>query len=251
MSGAPISVRNLSVSYGAGPVLDGIDLDVREGEFLSIVGSSGSGKTTLINALAGFIPSGGEINLRGRLGVVFQDYSVFPWMTVEENIAFGLGDEKGADAATVVAQHLKLSGLEEHRHKYPAQLSGGQSQRVGIARALAPRPDVLLMDEPYGALDRDTRERMQKWLLGVWGEEHKTIIFITHDIEEAAFMSDRVVLLNRKRLTDEFHVPFARPRSEEIKFSPEFNTLKKSILDSLKGIRAAVSFDTQASHIAI
>jgi NitT/TauT family transport system ATP-binding protein len=245
-----ISVKNLSVSYGTGSVLDGINLDVRDGEFLSIVGSSGSGKTTLLNALAGFIPSDGEVNLRGKLGVVFQDYSVFPWMTVEQNIAFGLGDAQGIDVKAVVTQHLRLSGLEDHRYKYPAQLSGGQTQRVGIARALAPRPDVVLMDEPYGALDRDTREKMQKWLLGVWSEEHKTIIFITHDIEEAAFMSDRVVVLNHKQITWEFPIPFARPRSEEIKFSSDFNALKKSILDRLKEVRAAVSYDTQPSQIS-
>jgi NitT/TauT family transport system ATP-binding protein len=229
-----IKVKNLSVCYGDLSVLRGIDLEVFRGEFVSLVGTSGSGKTTMVNALARFIPADGEINIPGKVGVVFQDYSVFPWMTVYDNIAFGLQNGKRSKIAEIVGHHLKLVGLEERADRYPAQLSGGQAQRVGIARALAPDPDVILMDEPYGALDRDTRERMQKWLLDVWNEDHKTVVFITHDIEEAIFLSDRVLVLNGGRISGEYKIPFERPRDEDVKFTTEFIALKKEILDRMR-----------------
>ncbi|HBB87262.1 MAG TPA: hypothetical protein DC047_06575 [Blastocatellia bacterium] len=234
MTKAQISVKNLSVSYGALSVLDHIDLEVQQGEFVSLVGPSGCGKTTLLNALAGFIKSNGEIDVPGKIGVVFQDYSVYPWMTVAENIAFGLNNGQVPDREEIVSRHLKLIRLEDRADKYPAELSGGQVQRVGIARALAANPDVIFMDEPYGALDRDTRERMQKWLLEVWNEEHKTIIFVTHDMEEALFLSDRVLIVHNKTIASEYRVPFKRPRSEEVKFSPEFIEMKKAILEAMR-----------------
>jgi NitT/TauT family transport system ATP-binding protein len=229
-----IEVRNLTVSYKDACVLDGIHLMVRRGEFVSIIGVSGSGKTTLLNALAGFIPATGELNLPRRIGVVFQDYSVFAWMTVAQNIAFGLNNGRRTSRDEIVSQHLRMIRLEDHADHYPVQLSGGQMQRVAIARALAPNPDIILMDEPFGALDRDTRERMQAWLLAVWSEEHKTILFVTHDIEEAIFLSDRVLVLGDKRIAEEFCVGFERPRSEDIKFTPRFNELKKNIVSCTK-----------------
>lgn len=228
-----IVATNLSVSYGELLVLSGINLEVEHGEFVSLVGSSGCGKTTLLNALAGFVPASGEINVPGKIGVVFQDYSVFPWMTVTENIGFGLNGDNSENHANLIREHLKLVQLEDRADRYPAELSGGQTQRVGIARALAANPDVIFMDEPYGALDRDTRERMQKWLLDVWTQHHKTIIFVTHDIEEAIFMSDRILVLTNKTISDELVVPFERPREEELKFSPDFIQLKKQVMASM------------------
>lgn len=234
MSEIQIRVENLSVSYEDFCVLEGINLEVQHGEFLSLVGSSGSGKTTLLNALAGFIPAGGDIQIPGKIGVVFQDHSVFPWMTVSQNIAFGLSNGQHANKEEIVRQHLKLTRLEDRADKYPSELSGGQIQRVGIARALAPNPDVIFMDEPYGALDRDTRERMQKWLLDVWTADHKTVIFVTHDIEEAIFLSDRVLVLSNRRIGKEYNVPFDRPRNEDVKFSSDFIAMKKEIFDTMK-----------------
>ncbi len=233
MNDAQISVKNLSVAYRDAVVLKQISLDVRRGEFVSLVGPSGSGKTTLLNALAGFIPASGELHVPGKVGVVFQDYSVFPWMTVAQNIAFGLENGKRKDQDEIVRHHLKLIQLEDKGDRYPAQLSGGQVQRVGIARALAPEPEVIFMDEPYGALDRHTREKMQQWLLNVWSAEHKTIIFVTHDIDEAIYLSDRVLVLNSGKVAAEHHIPFDRPRDEEIKFSSEFIRLKKEIYDRM------------------
>jgi ABC-type nitrate/sulfonate/bicarbonate transport system ATPase subunit len=234
MTMAEIVVNNLSVSYGPLSVLEGISLEVDRGEFVSLVGASGCGKTTLLNALAGFIEARGEIHVPGKVGVVFQDYSVFPWMTVAENIAFGLRDGQAKDRANIVQQHLKMVRLDDRADKYPAELSGGQVQRVGIARALAPNPDVIFMDEPYGALDRDTRDRMQNWLLDVWNEDHKTIIFVTHDMEEALFLSDRILVVANKTISREFRVPFERPRNEEVKFCPDFIAMKKKVLEVMR-----------------
>jgi NitT/TauT family transport system ATP-binding protein len=234
VGGGQITVKHLSVAYKDLVVLENMDIEVRSGEFLCLVGPSGCGKTTLLNALAGFIPASGDINVAGKIGVVFQDHSVFPWMTVAENIAFGLRNGKRGDEAEIVRQHLKLIRLDDKSDKYPAELSGGQIQRVGIARALAPGPDVVLMDEPFGALDRYTRERMQQWLLEVWTERHKTIILVTHDMDEAIFLSDRILVLNAGRVAAEYAVPLGRPRVEEMKFSPEFIQMKKDIYERIK-----------------
>src|ERR1017187_2617506 len=168
-----VHTRNLSVSHGSESVIVNVDLDVRQGEFVSVVGLSGSGKTTLLNALAGFLPSSGQVEVPGRIGVVFQDYSVFPWLTVYENIAFGLKDLRCPDENEIVRRHLKLIHMESHADKYPAELSGGQVQRVSIARALAPNPDVMFMDEPYGALDRYTRAQTPGGLLESWIDGEK------------------------------------------------------------------------------
>ncbi len=229
-----IDVQNLSVRYKDICVLEDLHLVVRRGEFVSIVGASGSGKTTLLNALAGFVPATGEIKLPSKIGVVFQDYSVFTWMTVAQNIAFGLGNGQHANKQEIVNQHLRMIRLEDHADRYPAQLSGGQMQRVGIARALAPNPDIILMDEPFGSLDHDTRERMQAWLLSVWSTDRKTILFVTHDIEEAIFLSDRVLVLGNKRIAKDYPVEFERPRSENIKFTAQFTDLKKEIFSCMK-----------------
>jgi len=162
--------------------------------------------------------------------MIFQNHAVFPWMTVEENIGFGFPEtlDKGLKQ-NIILEHLKLAGLEEKRTAYPGQLSDGQIQRVALARTLANNPEVILMDEPYSSLDAYTREQMQSWLLNVWSTHKKTIIFVTHNIEEAIFLADRVLLLKNRTFEKEFIVPFDRPRGGEIKFANEFNQLKHDI----------------------
>jgi len=228
-----IETKNLIVSYGDNCVLKNINLNIKKGEFVAIVGKSGSGKTTFLNSLAGFIPFSGQIIIPKHIRAVFQDYAVFPWMTVSKNITLSLENYNYEQQQKIIQEYLELSGLEDKKDKYPAELSGGQVQRVALARALASQPEVLLMDEPYGALDTYTRDKMQAWLLDVWTKYKKTIIFVTHNIEEAIFLSDRVLILNNKEFTQDLKVPFARPRREEIKFSTEFNNFKKEILRHL------------------
>ena len=228
-----ISVKNLSVCYDGYCAIKDIEFEAGKGEFVAIVGKSGSGKTTFLNALAHFIPFSGEIFAPKNVGMVFQHYAVFPWFTASENISFGLGNKTANERAQIVREHLELAELKEKRDKYPAELSGGQVQRIALARSLAPNPDVLLMDEPYGALDAYTRDKMQQWLLDVWATYKKTIVFVTHNIEEAVFLADRVLVLNHHKFTKEFMVPFARPRHDEVKFTVEFNRLRKEIFESI------------------
>jgi ABC-type nitrate/sulfonate/bicarbonate transport system ATPase subunit len=180
------------------------------------------------------------VSVPDRIGVVFQDYSVFPWMTVARNIAFGLDDLDGTVKAATVEHYLELIQLKDKARRYPGELSGGQVQRVAIARAFAPEPDLILMDEPFGSLDRHTRDRMQHWLLGVWNERHKTIVFVTHDIEEAVFLSDRVIVLGQRKIEGEFTVSFGRPRPEGLKFADEFVHMKQQVLFRLGGSIQAV-----------
>ena len=205
-----ISVKNLSVHYDGYCALKDIEFEAGKGEFVAIVGKSGSGKTTFLHALAHFIPFSGEISAPKNVGMVFQHYAVFPWFTASENIAFGLGDKSGNERAQIVGEHLKLAELGDKKDKYPAELS-----------------------EPYGALDAYTRDKMQQWLLDVWATHKKTVVYVTHNIEEAVFLADRVLVLNHHKFTKEFMVPFARPRREEVKFTPEFSRLRKEIFESI------------------
>jgi len=228
-----IAVKNLSVHYDGYCALKDIEFEAGKGEFVAIVGKSGSGKTTFLHALAHFIPFSGEISAPKNVGMVFQHYAVFPWFTASENIAFGLDGKTGNERTQIVSEHLKLAELEDKKDKYPAELSGGQVQRIALARSLANNPDVLLMDEPYGALDAYTRDKMQQWLLDVWATHKKTVVYVTHNIEEAIFLADRVLILNNHKFTKEFMVPFARPRREEVKFIPEFSRLRKEIFESI------------------
>ncbi|HEV7682548.1 MAG TPA: ABC transporter ATP-binding protein [Pyrinomonadaceae bacterium] len=224
-----LSVRDLCVRFGEHRILKGISLTVERGEFVSIVGKSGCGKSTLLNALAGFIKSEGEVQIPAEVGVVFQSYAVFPWLTVRENISFGLHQFNGQQREALIVNHLKMTGLCSKAHKYPAQLSGGEVQRVALARALAPNPEVLLMDEPFGALDLYTREKMQTWLLDVWETNRKTVLFVTHNIEEAIFLSDRVFIMSGGRVRGEVHVPFERPRNAGMRFTAVTAELKGQI----------------------
>jgi ABC-type nitrate/sulfonate/bicarbonate transport system ATPase subunit len=219
-------VKNLSVKFNSNLVLDNLNLEVKEGEFTAVIGKSGCGKTTLLNAIAGFIKYKGYINKPEKIGIVFQNYAVFPWLSVKGNISFGLEKD---DNNKTVNHYLEIIDLKDKKNNYPIELSGGQIQRIAIARTLASNPDLILMDEPFGALDVFTRDKMQKWLLDIWQNERKTILFVTHSIEEAIFLADRVCILKNKKIKREIVVKFKRPRSELLKFDNRFIKLKKKI----------------------
>jgi len=206
-----LAIRGLSMMFrGADAevrVLEALDLDVREGEFVCILGPSGCGKSTLLNIVAGFLPpSSGTVRIDGeevrgpdpRRIFVFQERGVFPWLTVEGNIGFGLGRLPKTERGKRIRHYVRLVGLEGFEKAYPHELSGGMKQRVEVARALAVDPDMLYLDEPFGALDSITRLEMRRELLRIWQAERKTILFVTHDIEESVQLADRVVVLSAR-----------------------------------------------------
>jgi NitT/TauT family transport system ATP-binding protein len=223
-----------------------VSLEVQQGEFVSIVGPSGCGKTTILNMIAGFIPpSSGEILLDGRAvsgpgpdrGVVFQSFALFPWKTVLENVAFGprMRGLPRAECEQTAREFLALVGLTHAEARYPAELSGGMQQRVGVARALANRPDVLLMDEPFASVDAQTRMTLQEELTRIWQERKPTILFITHDVEEAVFLASRVVVLSEGRVLAELPVPLPRPRVwDQLIENPEFKALAARVLGMVR-----------------
>jgi NitT/TauT family transport system ATP-binding protein/sulfonate transport system ATP-binding protein len=234
---------------GSAPVqaLMPVDLSVAEKDFITILGPSGCGKSTLLRIVAGLDhPSEGRVLLDGRelkgpgpdRGMVFQSYTLFPWLTVAENIAFGLR-EKGVPEARrkeIVANYMQLVGLKGFENHWPKQLSGGMQQRTAIARALANDPEILLLDEPFGALDNQTRGLMQELLLGIWERERKTVLFVTHDIEEAIFMASRVIVMSARpgRIKSDVTVDLPHPRSYTIKTSPEFSTFKARLTEEIR-----------------
>ncbi|VVB99570.1 Trehalose/maltose import ATP-binding protein MalK [uncultured archaeon] len=223
-----VSVKGLAVEFNE-RVLEDVFLQMRKGEFVSIVGKSGSGKTTFLNALAGLVPVKGEIRRPKQLAMVFQNYSLFPWMNIKENIAFGLkeNDEKKAQE---IIEKIGLCGKE---YFYPKQLSGGQQQRVAIGRAIAAKPELILLDEPFANLDSFSRMQMQDWLNGIANESKTTTILVTHDVDEAILLSDRVFVLKDKSLQQEFTIPFTKPRKNEIRYDQLFQELKKEIIKSI------------------
>jgi len=223
-------LKNLSKTYfdpyaGAHvTAVHDVSLEVQQGEFVSIVGPSGCVKTTILNMIAGFIPaSGGEILLDGRAvdgpgperGVVFQSFALFPWKTVLDNVAFGpkIRGLPKAECEKIAREYLALAGLAHAAERYPNELSGGMQQRVGVVRALANQPDVLLMDEPFASVDAQTRMTLQEELTRIWQERRPTVIFITHDVGEAVFLANRVVVLSKGRILKEIAVPLPRPRA--------------------------------------
>jgi NitT/TauT family transport system ATP-binding protein len=227
--------------------IENISIGVPKNEFAVIVGPSGCGKSSLLYLIAGLTqPSGGEILLDDReivgpgrdRGMVFQSYTLFPWLTVRENVEFGLKRRNVpvAEREKIVDRYLNEVGLAAFHEAYPKQLSGGMMQRVAIARALANDPEILLMDEPFGALDSQTRTLMQQLLLKVWERDHKTVLFVTHDIDEAILLGDRVYVMTSRpgRLKEEILVPIPRPRSVGMVMDPGFIELKRKILDLLK-----------------
>lgn len=250
---ATLTVRDLSFSFALRdgdrrPVLENVDFEIADGEFVSVVGPSGSGKTTLLRVIDGLLPhTDGEVMIDGRLvsgpgaerAVVFQSDSLFPWRTVENNTSFGLqimGVGK-KERSKVAREKLNLVGLEGFEEAYPTELSGGMRQRVNLARALAVDPGVLLMDEPFGALDAQTREYMQRELLRIWEKQTKTVLFITHGLDEAVYLADRVVVLGGTPagIVDILNIELPRPRELSIKRSVEFNRYVDRLWDLLGG----------------
>jgi ABC-type nitrate/sulfonate/bicarbonate transport system ATPase subunit len=216
-----------------------IDLTVAPGQFVCLIGASGCGKSTLLRVVAGFEePTTGRVAVRGEpiarpgrdRGMVFQDYALFPWMSVRDNIAFGprqRGLAKEEIDATA-GEYLKLVGLERFAARYPSQLSGGMKQRVAIARVLANDPDILLMDEPFGALDALTREQLQRELLQIWTRTRVTVLFVTHSVEEAVLLADRVLVMSAGPGRIESDIVIDLPRPREVS-SPEFNAVRRDL----------------------
>jgi NitT/TauT family transport system ATP-binding protein len=232
---------------GGTVALEATDLLVQENDFITILGPSGCGKSTLLRMVAGLdTPSTGMITLDGQpvsgpgadRGMVFQSYTLFPWLTVLQNVCFGLR-EKGLPLAAqeeVARQFIGKVGLSGFEQHFPKQLSGGMQQRTALARALANNPRILLMDEPFGALDHQTRELMQELLLGIWEEKRKTVLFVTHDIDEAIFMANRVVVMTARpgRIKCDLPVPLAHPRDYAVKTSAAFTEMKARLTEEIR-----------------
>lgn len=239
--------KTFAGANGGTVALQATDLSVAENDFITILGPSGCGKSTLLRMVAGLdIPSTGNITLDGKpvsgpgadRGMVFQSYTLFPWLSILENVCFGLR-EKGLPLAEQHAiahpfiQKVGLNGFENH---FPKQLSGGMQQRTALARALANNPRMLLMDEPFGALDHQTRELMQELLQGIWEAERKTVLFVTHDIDEAIFMGNRVVVMSARpgRIKCDLKVEIAHPRHYSVKTTPVFMELKARLTEEIR-----------------
>jgi NitT/TauT family transport system ATP-binding protein len=226
--------------------LEDISLSVAPGEFVSVVGPSGCGKTTLLNVIAGFLPeSGGSIRVDGRpisgpgpdRGVVFQSFALFPWKTVLDNVGFGPKMRGvGREARDAIAmEYLQLAGLAHAADRYPAELSGGMQQRVGVVRALANEPDVLLMDEPFASVDAQTRLTLQEELIRIWLDRRTTVLFITHDVPEAVFLANRVVVLSKGRVMDEIAVDLQHPRKwDDLIENDRFKSLSARVLQRVR-----------------
>ena len=225
---AKLGMRDVSVAFVRDgktiPVLESLNLDITNGEFICLVGPSGCGKSTLLNVMAGFIsPTRGTVAIDGetvrgpdpRRILVFQDHGVFPWLTVEGNIEFGLSGISGAERKQRVAHYVQMVRLQGFEQSYPPDLSGGMKQRLQVARALAMNPDVLYLDEPFGALDAITRVMMRGELLRIWQAERQTVLFVTHDVDEAVQLADRVVVLSSRpaRIQDVHTIDIPHPRN--------------------------------------
>ena len=227
--------------------LQPIDFEVKENDFVTILGPSGCGKSTLLRIVAGLgRPSSGQVLLNGQKvigpgadrGMVFQSYTLFPWLDVEQNIRFGLRERGMPEAQQKerAAYFIAKVGLRSFEKHFPKQLSGGMQQRTAIARALANDPKILLMDEPFGALDNQTRVLMQELLLGIWEAERKTVLFVTHDIDEAIFMANRVAVFSARpgRIKAELAVDLPHPRHYTVKTTPEFMALKARLTEEIR-----------------
>ncbi|GAP95636.1 nitrate ABC transporter ATP-binding protein [Leptolyngbya sp. NIES-2104] len=257
-SAAPfVEIEGVSKVYpkrdgGENIVLQDVNLTVGEGEFVCVIGHSGCGKSTLLDMVSGFRqPSSGEVRVQGKRVeqpgpdrmVVFQNYSLLPWKTAFENIYLAVNavypEKSKADKTEIVNQHLAMVGLEEAANKKPGQLSGGMKQRVSIARALSIYPEVLILDEPFGALDAITKEELQEELLQIWAQHKVTVMMITHDIDEALFLADRIVMMTNgpaANIGEVMTVPFPRPRDRAaLMEDPQYYTLRNQALDFLFG----------------
>jgi len=246
-----ISVDAVSITFGAGAeahvAVETTSLTIKAGEFVCILGPSGCGKSTLLNAIAGYVaPTKGEVRVDDARvtkpgpdrGMVFQQYSLLPWKTVYENVAFGpkMAGQSRREASSTAHTFLQLVGLKKFEDRYPAELSGGMQQRVGIARALANYPSVLLMDEPFGALDAQTRLMMQESLLEIWRNFGTTVVFVTHDVDEAVFLADRVLIMSASpgRIIKDVEIKLPRPRSTDMATTHEYMAARQFCLDTIK-----------------
>jgi NitT/TauT family transport system ATP-binding protein len=249
-----LSLRNLSKTYfdaHAGAHLNAVQdvsLEIEQGDFVSVVGPSGCGKTSILNMIAGFIAhSGGEIVLDGKpvtgpgpeRGVVFQSFALFPWKTVLDNVGFGpkMRGARKEERDRIARDYLALVGLSHAAHRYPYELSGGMQQRVGVARALANNPDVLLMDEPFASVDAQTRMTLQEELTRIWQQRRPTVVFITHDVPEAVFLANRVVVMSKGRVLDQIAIDLPRPRVWDAVV--EDDTFKRLAAQVLHMVRSA------------
>jgi sulfonate transport system ATP-binding protein len=255
-----LSFETLSKTYADGTqALSAVTIDVAAGEILALVGGSGCGKTTLLRLIAGLDrPSAGRILLNGEaitepradVGVIFQEPRLFPWLSVAENVGFGLSHLSAFEREGLVTNALVRVGLAGHQERWPRELSGGQQQRVAIARALVTRPKLLLMDEPFSALDATTRASLHGHLLALWAESRPTMVMVTHDVEEAVTLADRIVVMQPRpgRIFDEFDNPLARPRDH---LSPAFEAAKREVLRSLdRSLRDEVPHQQKTAETA-
>jgi len=246
-----IEIDAVEIVFGKGEkahkAVEKTSIRIEPGEFVCILGPSGCGKSTLLNSVAGYVmPNKGSVRVDGEVvtrpgpdrGMVFQQYSLFPWKTVKENVAFGpkMAGQSSAGAESIANTFLDMVGLARFANRYPAELSGGMQQRVGIARALANYPRVLLMDEPFGALDAQTRLMMQESLLNIWNEFGTTVLFVTHDVDEAIFLADRVLVMSASpgRIIADLAVDLPRPRLPEITADARFAELKRRCIAHIR-----------------
>jgi len=245
--GALLVVDGVSRAFGAVQALQPTQLSVAKNDFLTVLGPSGCGKSTLLRIIGGLDrPTTGRVLLDGKpvtgpgaeRGMVFQSYTLFPWLTVADNIAFGLRERRvpARERDDIVASFIDKVGLRGFERHYPKQLSGGMQQRTAIARALANDPAILLLDEPFGALDNQTRGLMQELLLGIWERDRTTVIFVTHDIEEAIFLASRVLVMSARpgRIKADIAVDLPHPRHYTVKTSPEFSRLKAMLIEEIR-----------------
>ncbi len=248
--GFAVEAADLNVRFGKLEVVTGVNLRVRQGEFVTIVGKSGCGKTTLLKAVAGLVKYSGTLRRQGRIRMVFQEGLLLPWLTVEKNIWMGVTEEEkqkgsvnsssrkpemGNSPNDRVQKLLSEMGIEHLRNSFPYEISGGEKQRVAIARAFAASPEIVLMDEPFGALDIFTRELMQTWLLEFWERHKVAVLFVTHDIEEGLILGDRLTVMSAGQLEPDHTIPFPRPRGAETKYTEQFlearRNIRKQIID--------------------
>lgn len=264
---AKISIRSVTKTFSLKSeefvALDRVSLDIADNEFITVVGPSGCGKSTLMNILAGLETcTSGEAIVDGRAvsgpgpdrGVIFQQYALFPWLTVRQNVEFGLKTARVPTAERRErAQHfIQMVGLEQFADALPKMLSGGMKQRCAIARAYAVDPSILLMDEPFGALDALTRVKLQEQLLDTWSQEKRTVMFITHDVDEAVFLANRVIVMAARpgRIFDIIDVDLPYPRTEDVRLSPKFGELRNRVWHSVYHQSSGTAAGTQSSTTA-
>jgi NitT/TauT family transport system ATP-binding protein len=241
-----VELVDLSVTFRHGArdvaALDQVTLSIPRGEFLVLIGPSGEGKSTLLSTIAGLItPSGGQVLVAGQpvngpgadRGLVFQQDTTFPWMRVGKHVAYGLASRPDEERERIVAEYLDAVGLADFRSSWPKELSGGMRKRLAIATAFAANPGILLMDEPFGSLDFVTRARLHEIVLGLWLANNTTIVFVTHDVDEALLLADRIVVLKRGRVEDDIPVAFPRPRRDDLRADPDAVALRRHLLGAL------------------